>query len=461
MSDSGRARKLLTRPAAKAAGLSVLAVVAVTVLFWLHVFNQFGLDDGIERVFLKFASPLVGVTRSSEVVLIGIDEISTGELGSYRQNTVANAAWREYHAELVRKLTSAKARAVAFDLYFPAAGPDYRGATEEFADAIRTAQEAGKPRIVIGSTRGYATDEILAGAIGDADVGLVDIARTTANLYGKDYVGRVLLAEMTLTRTAAGDQRRLLRPLPMPLAIYLASQRAEKGTGRVTFEPSHRELRIDWERAAPTIIDVDVESCRTDDAGCATSGEPSFAGAAMVYRAVLPFWVRGASSFRTDPYVNMRDLDDLDADFSDRIVIVGAETGEEKVELGPGRPDDTIYGYQVLARVVTDLIHNRYPRRAGAGLQVAAFAVLVAIGLVARLRLPFREIDVSLPLLGQMRLRLGFFIVMAAFLFVAFRVFRSEQLLFDLAYDVIALVLGYFAVPALSGLLEKRTEVGS
>jgi CHASE2 domain-containing sensor protein len=457
MASRAKAGELLRRPGTRALGWSAVAFIVVTGLWWVHLFNQFGIDDWIERVFFAYASPSVGIGQYRDVVLIGIDERSTPTLGAYGENVSGNAAWRAHHAALVDRLTAAGAVALAFDAYFPAVGSAHKEATERFAAAITAARASGQLQVVIGYTRRYATDPLLAGLATDAGTGLVDVARTTGNLFGKAYVGRILMAEMTVTPTGAGDQQRLLYPLPMPLAIYLASLRAEKGAERVTFDPFSRELRIEWPKEAK-VIQVEVESCAIDEVGCAPDGEPDFAGAQRVYRAVLPFWIRGSTSFRKDSYSNLAGDVDLAPDFAGRIVIVGAETADEVLPLGPGSPDDTAYGYQVIARVVADLLADRYLRRPGSGLQISVFVLLVAIGFLARLRLPFREIAVELPLLGKRRLPLGFFVVTAVAVFIALWVFRREYLVFDLTYGILALALGYFAVPKLSGLITDHPE---
>ena len=445
----GLARTLFAKPLTRAFGGAIGLVLIIFALFWVHFFNQFGIDDWLERRFLQYASPSVNVDQATDVRIVRIRQ-ENGELGEFAHDSVDNAAWRDEHALLLRKLAAADgvgARVVAFDLYFSSAGTEFDAATAALLSEIANVQETGRTKIVLGYNRRRRTDESLAAALRESELGLVNIRRSTSNITGDNYLTRVLLAEVAITQTAVGNQERVVSPLPLPLAIFVASQQQEKGPALVQVDALRGELTLTWERAEPTVIAVEIESCLP--AGCADQDEDEFAGATLIHRASLPFWVRSASTFDVQSYSDVLASGELGRDYADRVVIVGAETDEEKIALGPGAPSDTIYAYHVLARVVADLLHDTYPRRAGAALQLAVIVILVLSGSVARRYLPIETIKVPLPLVKDTPLPVGVAIVGAAYLLLAFGVFRAQYLLFDLAYHALALAGGYYVVPAL------------
>jgi len=54
----------------------------------------------------------------------------------------------------------------------------------------------------------------------------------------------------------------------------------------------------------------------------------------------------------------------------------------------------------------------------------------------------------------------GFFIVAGVYLFVAGLIFRYYYVFFDLGYQLLALLVGYFAIPRLAGLVEAPAPKG-
>jgi CHASE2 domain-containing sensor protein len=152
------------------------------------------------------------------------------------------------------------------------------------------------------------------------------------------------------------------------------------------------------------------------------------------------------------PYEVVYEQAALGADYRGKIVIIGARIPSELVNLGPGGPPGSVYGYQVHARVLSDLLAGTNPHRATAREQGLILALLLLIGALARRYLPIATVKLPIGWMKDFPLPLGFFIVAVACLLALILAFRSQYVLFDMGYALLALALGYYAIPRLSGL---------
>lgn len=93
-------------------------VVAAFVIFSAIWFSVFSLPDFIlEKKFIGFLDNFVEKSLHDDVRVILIDEDDNGELGNYRESP---KKWREYHAQLLKKLTESEAsrpKAMVFDTF--------------------------------------------------------------------------------------------------------------------------------------------------------------------------------------------------------------------------------------------------------------------------------------------------------------------------------------------------------
>jgi CHASE2 domain-containing sensor protein len=129
------------------------AVVAMAALAgWANVFDLLTLDTRMETLSMWLGDLIEKPKPSDAVVIVGIDAATEKKIGRE-----FDRSWRAEHAVLVERLAQAKAKAVAFDMYFeePSAQDD------RFATAIARAraprsQELGMP-VYIGA-RSFAGD---------------------------------------------------------------------------------------------------------------------------------------------------------------------------------------------------------------------------------------------------------------------------------------------------------------
>lgn len=116
---------------------TAVAVIAVAALAgWANVFDLFTLDTRMETLSMWLGDLIEKPKPNDAIVIVGIDEATERKIGRK-----FDRSWRAEHAVLVERLAEAKAKAVAFDMYFeePSAGDD------RFAAAIAQARAPPPP----------------------------------------------------------------------------------------------------------------------------------------------------------------------------------------------------------------------------------------------------------------------------------------------------------------------------
>ncbi len=436
-SVTGALRRLLSGKLAATVGYSALAIGVIAILFWRQAFNLFGLDDWVERSFLRYASPGVSNYEATELRLVIIDPADNGDLGPFTGDK-----WRGHHAELIGRLRSVGAKAVAFDMFFPSPHQDQADENVAFANAIREARMAGDTIVIVGLNKQDYINDALTAVVPREEMGLVNIRRTTESADKSAFDTRIILAEAFVADSVIYDER-LVQPIPIPLAIYLAHFGLTVTESSIEIDSRRGQLVIEGPGIEPIRLDVEVETCRVSELGCRASfGAPKPQEEYLV-RALMPFWVQGTTGFNTRAYDAVLHREDI-SDFAGKTAIVGAMTEHEKVNVGELSETSTIYGFHVVAQVVSDLINRTYPRKVKARWQFLLLLPLIAAGVIARLKLPVREIPV--PIVSSMPMPFGFIVFSAAFLVLAILFFRSTWLLLDVNYHVLAVAAGYFLV---------------
>jgi CHASE2 domain-containing sensor protein len=449
-------KSLLRSKFATALAWSAVAIASLFAIFYVHLLNHAGIDDWIERRFLQYAAHSANTALDDRVMLITIDPARPDGLGAFDDGILANQQWRAHHAKLLANLAAAKVRLVAFDLSFPAPDPKYADANTALVEAIRKLNTEGGMTTLVGFERDMDDNPALEAVLPREKMGLVSMREMTLDADSDQYLARVLLAESTLTPTALGTEERILRPLPMPLAMYLADQRPERGEARLSIDSTRGALVVRWERGDPTVIDAEIRSCERSTPGCRL---PRDAGpAAILQRAVLPLWMGRALTFTESSYASVLNQSSLGERYQDRVVLVGALTAREKQQVGPGAPKDPVFGMHVHARVFSDLVTGSYLRHASAWLQLASIVLVLLAGLLARLYMPIKVVKIPIGWLKDFPLPVGFFLVAGVYLFIAALIFRSRFVFFDLGYQLLALAVGYYAIPALAGLASADTK---
>lgn len=145
--------------------LAILAGLVAGLLSWFHPF------EALDNLIYDFANEWNPLPPADDILIIAIDEKSLASIGRW--------PWpREYHVELLRRLTKAKVEAVAYDVIFSEADNDYPEVDRLLAEAISDNGNVILPvaigETVIGGRLFRITPvEVLAQAA--ADVGHVHI----------------------------------------------------------------------------------------------------------------------------------------------------------------------------------------------------------------------------------------------------------------------------------------------
>jgi CHASE2 domain-containing sensor protein len=426
--------RVLARVVAYAVGCALVLFVA----HWTRLLNIVGLDNVLEQQLLSVASYTTDRAKLDSMRLIYIDEKDNGKLGGYGEST-SRQRWRAEHARLLYALEAAGARAVAFDLVFPPAVTDSIDANHAFATALAEVRARGKTRVLIGYDPAADFDAVIGAVYPRDETGYAAVAHQPQGSPGARFLTSVLLAESEVSQVGGVETESIVRPLPMGLALYLAMRATAAGPVTPWIDAGRRQVTFTPADAARPPVTVDIRDCTRASLSC-----PLGQGAVLHRRALLPVWMGDASGFIERSYASVALQPGLGADYAGKIVLVGARTAEERVVVGPDTPGGTVWGYQVHARVLADLLSDSYLRRPSARVVFAALLVLAALGVVARLALPRLELDVTLPWLGKRPMPLGLLLVAGAHGFVLVELLREQHLLTDIGYQWLALVAGYY-----------------
>ncbi len=189
-----------------------LATTAVVLALWaLHVFRA----SDLATVDARFA--VRGDRAAPDVVVVGIDPRTLTEIGRFPFSRV-------HHARVIRRLTAAGARAIAYDVQFTEHGPS-AAADNALVDAVD-----GAPRIVLGTAE--------VGPRGQSNV-----------LGGDDFLAR--LGARASTVNLPNDPGNIIRRMAYDesglLSMPVVAARLARGRGVVT--------RADFARDASAWID--------------------------------------------------------------------------------------------------------------------------------------------------------------------------------------------------------------
>jgi CHASE2 domain-containing sensor protein/two-component sensor histidine kinase len=317
--DEGAARRRLTREWLAVATLATALSLALLFSGWTT-----RLDNVIYDAALRIAPR----TPADDVLIVAIDDRALDEVGGW--------PWpRSRHAEIVRRLSDAGARAIAYDVLF------------------------------IEPSAYAAEDESLAAAIG-----------------GSRRTCLPLLVEAPGPNGAAA---RIVPPAP-PIA------RAAAGLGHVglIFDPDGVSRRADLElRAGPVALPHLVQCARAVGSDAAPPPVPleprSVQGAVRRARQVLIPFAGAPGSFRTISAGDLLRGETPEAFVRGRYVLVGATAaGLHDTHSTPlSTRTETLAGVELQANLLEGLLHNRLIRPAPLWLAVLAALAPVWLHLLA------------------------------------------------------------------------------
>ena len=433
----GKSRKLILRSApVRAALYAILCVVVLLAANWIRLLNVVGLDNLLERQFLAYASHTVGRSIGESIRLIYIREKDNGALKNFSEDT-ERQCWRQHHGELLRKLKEAGARVVAFDLVFPPAVAECEGQNEAFVTALHDVRQDGKMRVIIGYDPAADIDPAIGREVKISDMALVRVGRQQQGEPGTQFLTSVLLAEANETAGAPGAA--LVYPIPITLAIFVAEKWTWPADIVPGILPGDRQVTFSRSLEGVEPFTVEIRSCVKATLNC-----PLSIDATRHWYALLPVWMGEGAGFAERSYASVVLQSRLGEDYANKIVVIGARTPEEVVALEPKSIAGTVWGYQVHARALADLLSGSYLRRPPVWVVFVFLMGLVALGIVAQLWLPKLEMRIPLPWLGNYPIPLGLVLVGALHGFLMIELLRYGYWLHDIGYQWLALAAGFY-----------------
>jgi hypothetical protein len=193
------------------------------------------------------------------------------------------------------------------------------------------------------------------------------------------------------------------------------------------------------EAEAKVVETIRCDLRRTDD------------GAGKLYYATIPLHLSPDLDLQENyarPYTDIFGGADL-SEYADSIVLVGGRLEGKREEGIPGEifaiePGREVYGYQVHAGILSDLISGTYPRRLGPGAQYLLILALVAAAAAGRRFLSRADFEVPLPFVGKKGVPVAVLLLAGVYAIVIIQVYRSRFLVFQPGYDLLALAAGYY-----------------
>ncbi len=318
--------------------------LAVAGLFLLGVFERFELQSYDLRFRVRGARP-----PRPDILIVGLDEESTRRAG-YRAGD-----WpRRLHGELIRRLSTAGARLIVYDVHFsvPSRNPAEDLALEEALEAARDAR-TGVYRVIL-------------------PVYLDGLGHTVRSLprFAERSVGEGAINVVT-------DQDGVLRRMPV-----LTTVAPESG------ETPALALSLALEAARQAVGAEEVDTSRSDSLGLASWQIPVRDGLMLINFA------GGPGTFPIVPVWRVLAGEIHDATFRDRIVLVGTvhpSSHDRKLTPfhRPGVLSDVgvqieravpTYGVEIHANALATVLEGRFLRRLRPGALAIALAGAGLVG---------------------------------------------------------------------------------
>lgn len=323
---------------------------------WLSVFDLLQLDTKTASLTLWLADVAAPAAASDEVRMVVIDTQTERALN---KPFTANPAARRDHARLIRRLSQAGARTIAFDIFITTPSPDDDAV---LIDSIQQAR-ALKTAVVFGAKDIEASGPAMLAVLREA------ISTPAMLCYGKrmGYASSVPLASQ--------------KGLPVP-----GSQAQAGAVGLALAAAYPGRAKIDSVARVVIVSDQDrirefaySETEQIDDAQECQAGRIGDTIATALYRAA-PLAALNSPERRIayEAVLSMNDAA-LRQRFKDKSVLVGLMMPSEDVSSTfHGLSSETRHGLELHADAAGALLGDRVVRPLGFGAQ---FAVMAALGL--------------------------------------------------------------------------------
>lgn len=391
----------------------VLVAAFITCVFLnLRVFNFLFVEDWFEARAVNHMSNFVGRGPfDPNIKIVVIREKQHEGLAPWGDS---DRKHRQFFTQLIRAMTTAQAKVLAFDVAFDGNSADL---DQEFGKAVADARASGLT-VIVGAERyanGKITPEIPA-AFNQPKWGLITVGAYQGNEESQGPIRAIKLAEMDVANGSA------IVP-SLPLRIVMDSR---------AFEP---ELQEEWNRL---LLYSDQAKQKLSETIPLERGKYLFIDQAS------PSDLDNATVDAQRIFEDFNNPDVLRKNYQNAIVLVGYEMGESRDVLAGGKR----LGVQLHATAVSNILRQVFIYRL---YLIYSYAIIVMMALLALLmdtpvgrRLKFK-VEVGIPWTDiKVNVPLGLVIMGGVYLIIAILTFMLWRIYLDVPYHLAALVISYF-----------------
>jgi CHASE2 domain-containing sensor protein len=387
-------------------GGAVLVALVLFSLIWLGVFNIIPASLKPESYAIWLANALADPPVSDNIAVV---------VGRNLDKT-----WRDEHAIVLDRLSAARARVVAFDMWFSQTTEN----DSIFAAAITRAQAKGTV-VVVGVNNLRDGQPVIAPALREAKVrwGVLCVA-TTRN--------KVRTAEHATLLLEKPDGERL-RHLP---GFGLAAVAAFRGDSVVDFENRDLQVRVLSTAGIETINASGMDVVESDQPNCSAVAAGDTVATLITGYASTERLQSEERRYTYDEFLGPAGASVASA-LAGKIVLIGAQTEDERFTVLRGPTPETLYGVDIHADVVNSILTEVALKPFGQGWQFALIFLMALVGGGIRgWRMPR-----WLPARGWLLA-----VAVALYLSGAVYAYARHQRLLLVMYHLAALLAAYFLV---------------
>jgi CHASE2 domain-containing sensor protein len=426
---------------------SAIRVIAVGLTLSLLVFvashmkllSRFWIDDYMSGAMRWAASRPEG-TLNKKVMLIVAESANNGDLGS----PVNNVEWRKYHGHILEgfALVDQKPRVVVLDLTFDLPGPldnvaaGIQSAQNQKIRVIGEQQIDDKGQMITTKLLPRTLADALGDSWGDASVGgKLDLPLLAGSVYINEYKIASLPPDTptpapeveVVPSLALKAVMEYLRDSDHPLKSYFLEHRSEvviKGSdGREIKQVPVVRKGVNLEMLMNYVPNDSVET------------------------NTIPY--AHVHGWATTPK-EQTSKENLERMFSDSIVIIGYNTAADTRSL---IGDKTRSGVQINANAISNVLNDEYIPHISGLTDFTVIVVMMSLGILLqtvfkrwlpgdwKLRLPVLK-----DYLGEIPVPLSLLTAIIVYLLIAYLVFARGRHSFEMAYHLLALLLGYLFI---------------
>lgn len=315
--------------------VAIGASLFVFCLSWLRLFDFLPPAVRLESYAVGLAGLFFSERRTDErVAVVVIDEQTERELGK-----PFGKDWRREHAILIDKLSRARAKVIAFDLFFEDPTPF----DTEFAGAIKQASERGTT-VVVGYRDLLGDQPKIVQPLRDAGAkpGLLCIGKKSSSAQ---------LAPLVVRKE---DQRFILHSLALESgAAFLGRELA------IDQKVRNIDFLDQITRQSVTKVAVsETDEVKWEQPGCPAIDKRDIAASIIIDPSRLPAPDATQSKAPYQSIVKDRHDDDFSY-FRDKIVLVGIERKDDLFPVRHGITREERYGVELHSAIIRSLLDGR------------------------------------------------------------------------------------------------------